>query len=560
MQDPILTDEEILERKIAELEKSSPAPPPTTPVPSAPAGPTPGSWENFVRAYQSPGLSNSPSADLAKLATQFGTGFGAGGPYGGIASMVPVMIDPQKTLRPGIGAGNVTEALLSGVTKGASKLVPEMGNAAKTLMEMFTGGANGYAQARDFGASDQDKTTSGGVGTLLGALPGGVRSLHSVFKGIPTYVSNEVGKAATKMANITPDTADIQRKLFDLFQGLSRSPKLEEVMTGAAGKQALGTETRSVADKLATGRLPFVKAATTKADKAQAMVEMLPRSLTPLTKASAPETKAWIAAELSKSKQARNMTGLQSTANAGQKTAITSNVAFKQAETAYQDLWKAAKIEPAAVSTRSRAFLSSLPKGQDTLTGSIKHALKDPDHAEGMIDLLHLAGPEHAAAARAQVLTDLFENVRNGKGTFTGAGLETKLNSANAEAFGKFFEDESILGTLKQMTEKIKSAEEFAKMKGLSWGHISVPAATAATYHVSGSNATTASSAALLIAGVGVAKFIINLPHFVEGLAANPKTGKMVMSYLNSTTPEKLPKAVIDAAQKYLIPASFTPK
>ena len=531
--------------------------------------------DDFLTNVQRPGHGYNTVADLVKILAQAGSGMASGGSAGGAISMLPPILDPE-TLRPALGAGNLTESILGGVTRGATRLLPKQMAPGALMEKIYTalrGGAENYANAADFGGNDEEKETAGAVGTLMSAVvPAGLRYAQRKMQGLPSVVARDIDNTldarfpTSANHNAVLDEANRKINTAGLFPALQK--QTEE--TALSGEQ--NSLMKLLADRKVKVVKPTVKGAMTNTREAQAEVAGLPGSMRPLQVATSPQAKNLADKQLAERAATGRLNAFQNASTSAETKALEMKAADTVLGKKLSEMQAAAGVDPSQFSHQTRTFLRNLKGDKTTLADATKLALKDVNHAEGYLDLLDHMDPDARAAAQQHFIFSLFHTSKAGKGgtiinePYNSQGLMEKLNSFSGEsglAFSRFLGSPNALGDMKELAQKAVDADALAKKRTLFKSeHLPLIGLGMMGDVVSGGHVLSNPRAvgAVVVTAVG-ANVIVNIPHMMEhALQTGNWPGKAVLAYVNAKDPAKLAPKVVNEAMKFIVSSELAPK
>lgn len=530
--------------------------------------------DDFLTNVMRPGAGFNTPADLVKLLTQFGIGFGVGGKIGGAASMLPVALNSDN-LRPALSAGNLTEAAFGIADKGLTKFFPkpmQPGTLMERLFNIGRGGAENYANAADYGADDEQKTIAAGGGALLNAvIPPVLRGVQNKFRGIPSYVARGIND---DLQAKYPGGQNMNQALDAANEKINRVagyPALQRNIT----ENELAGEQNSLAKLLADRKVrvvkPTVKAAMTNTREAEADLGARGRIWQPDRLAASQEAKTLADKQLAESAAKGRLNAFQNAATSAETQTLELQATDKVLGKQLNEMKAAANVDPAQFSHQTRTFLNNLPGEKTTLTDATNLALKDVHHAEGYLDLLDHMEPGAREAAQKNWVHGLFYSKRSGAGgkiidrPYDGKRLMARLNEFDensSKAVSRFLGSDSALQDLKEIAQRAVDADEFAKKRNFwSVGSIMHTGLAAGSLMVMGRNITNPGDIATVMGATLAGHFLVNLPKLAEEAVRTGKwPGKAVLAYLNAKDPAKLSPKILNEAMKYITVAEVTRK
>lgn len=531
--------------------------------------------DDFLTNVQRPGHGYNAVSDLVKLLAQAGSGMASGGFAGGAISMAPPILDPA-TLRPALGAGNLTESILGGVTRGATRLLPKQMAPGALMEKIYTalrGGAENYANAADFGGNDEEKETAGAVGTLMSAVvPAGLRYAQRKMQGLPSVVARDIDNTldarfpTSANHNAVLDEANRKINTAGLFPALQK--QAEE--TALSGEQ--NSLMKLLADRKVKVVKPTVKGAMTNTREAQAEVAGLPGSMRPMQVATSPQAKNLADKQLAERAATGRLNAFQNASTSAETKALEMKAADTVLGKKLGEMQAAAGVDPSQFSHQTRTFLRNLKGDKTTLADATKLALKDVNHAEGFLDLLDHMDPDARAAAQQHFIFGLFHSSKAGKGgtiinePYNSHGLMEKLNSFSGEsglAFSRFLGSPNALGDMKELAQKAIDADHLAREHALfdpARGAL-MTAGVAGHMMGGGRSLTNPYDVGLVVATAWGAQKLVDIPRMMEhALQTGNWPGKAVLAYVNAKDPAKLAPKIVNEATKFIVSSELAPK
>ena len=254
----------------------------TTPGPNIPAQTQLKSDKlGFLESVQRPGYGNNAMADLVKILAMGASGSTAGLP-GAAMNFAQIALNPES-LRPAVGAGNITEAALGPIFGKLQQLGPvkKALESSPSLMQSLLTGTQGAAQtAADVYDRGGDPVTAAGAGFALGFPFGAAGGMtRRILRNLPSPTGQRIQNALTNYAPLPQDTLKLSAGATDFLQDASTSFQKLEAAEKAGEISGLNEVIAKSANAAAAKKRPVVLGQETiAAEKAAAVANAQTRA------------------------------------------------------------------------------------------------------------------------------------------------------------------------------------------------------------------------------------------------------------------------------------------
>lgn len=261
--DPIKTPKDELDKLEAMLEGGDFASQIGGNTPVQSVGIEPGKL-GFFESLKRPGFGNNAPADLVKILAMGGAGAAGASPGGPTSALIGALLNfgqigvKPDSLRPAIGAGNISEATMGPILGQAVKLpfvkkgIEKLPALTTGLMSAITGGTQTAADTYDRGGNVNTGGLAGGLlGLGLGSTAG---KFQAMMKNLPSPRAQQMDRMLSSFSDAPQNSVNLNRSATNFLQDMSSLPRLQgqiekEVESGGTAKAIGGVMNKAAAKK-----------------------------------------------------------------------------------------------------------------------------------------------------------------------------------------------------------------------------------------------------------------------------------------------------------------------
>ena len=274
-------------------------------------------------------------------------------------------------------------------------------------------------------------------------------------------------------------------------------------------------------------------------------------------------------AAMQAAKQSGRLGALESAATGAEISGIKAATQQELADQNIRKIFANTGVRETGMTPEADKFLASIAPHKDSITlhDSLSIAMKNPEKAAGLRQILELRDPKMLASARGSLLSDVFEKARIGKGgkgdypqIYDGNKLADEVDGLPTASINAFFDNPKAHQDLRELAQAAKDATKLADFHKFAGGvgSIGATAAGATVMHSMGRSVTDPLTGALLITTAAGGLAVVNVPKFIEAnIQSNGLLGNMMTEYIKSKNPEKLPMAVTSALSKFVVSRKY---